>query len=339
MDTYLRSLWRAIPGSPDGDDFLVGGSSTVALVTLVVELQRSGFAISARDVVRHHTVPSLATVLARRHGVTSSEYPPFSDVWDAAPTRWAPSPVRSLVRLARGSGTPLFFVHNGLGFVRFLRPVVDRFRQGRPVYGFESAGIRDRRRPTLSIREMADRYLDELRAVQPRGPYHLVGICMGSHVAFEMAQRIRDDGDEVALLAIVNSYRSGVRQVPSGWGLEDLYRERIAYLQLLFGAYDLAADASRVVDSLRELRWLDDDADAADFFWHAAVCAANAFAQEHYDPRPYPGAVAVFQPQRTTNGERADWRPIAPAATTRYFDADTSLAVISTRQFAEAVAS
>jgi thioesterase domain-containing protein len=339
MDTYLRSLWRAIPGSPDGDDFLVGGSNTVPLVMLVVELQRSGFAISAREVVRHHTIPSLAAVLARRHGVAPLGYPSFSDVWDAAPTRWTPSPVRSLVRLASGAGTPLFFVHNGLGFIRFLRPFVDGFRKGRPVYGFESAGIRDGRRPLLSIREMADRYLEELRGVQPRGPYHLAGVCLGSHVAFEMAHRIRADGDEVALLTLVNSYRSGVRQVPSGWGLADLYRERLAYLQLLFGADDLAADASRVVDSLRQLRWIDDDADAADFFWHAAVCAANAFAQEHFDPRPYPDAVAVFQPRRTTSGERADWRPIAPAATTTYFDVDTSLAVITTAQFAQAVAS
>ena len=51
---------------------------------------------------------------------------------------------------------------------------------------------------------MAAHYLDELRLVQPHGPYYLAGYCFGSIVAFEMAQRLLSDGEDVNLLAAFN---------------------------------------------------------------------------------------------------------------------------------------
>jgi thioesterase domain-containing protein len=337
VESYLRSCWHRVTGENlVGDDFLDGRHGTAAVVKLIADLQRSGFAVSARDLIANHTVRSLAAALPERHGRPAREYPMFSDVWDSAlPRRDRPS-TRSLVPIAQGTGTPLFVVHSALGYIRFLRRVVDDFRGGRPVYGFESTGIRDGVRPPPSIGEMAERYVAEIREVQPRGPYRLAGMCTGGQIAYEMANRITADGDEVTVLALVNSYRPGVRQVPSGWGMEDLYNVRIARLQLLFGAFDLSTDLPRVVTSLRQLSWID-DVTVHNFYWHAAVYAATAFAQEHYDPPRYPGPAAVFQPARTTRGDHADWTPLVPHAKTHEFDADNSLTVMSTRQFAASV--
>jgi thioesterase domain-containing protein len=339
VESYLRSCWSRIAGeSLVGDDFLAGHHNTAAVVKLVADLRRSGFAISARDVIANHTVQSLAAIMPERHGEPLREYPTFSEVWESAPSRRDRPSTRSLVPIARGTGTPLFFVHSALGYIRFLRHVVDDFRDGRPVYGFESAGIRHGVRPPLSIGETAERYVAEIREVQPRGPYRLAGMCTGSQIAYEMAGRITADGDEVAVLALVNSYRPGVRQVPSGWGMEDLYNVRIARLQLLLGAFDLPTELPRVVGSLRQMSWVD-DVTVQNFYWHVAVYAATAFGQEHYDPRPYPVNATVFQPTRTTNGDHADWTPLVPHATTHHFHADNSLAVMGTRQFAASVAS
>jgi thioesterase domain-containing protein len=51
---------------------------------------------------------------------------------------------------------------------------------------------------------MAGHYLSELREVRPHGPYVLAGYCFGSIVAYEMAQRMLAEGEEVRLLLSFN---------------------------------------------------------------------------------------------------------------------------------------
>jgi thioesterase domain-containing protein len=345
MDEYLRSRWQQlVPGA--SDDFLAGHGGVDAMVALVVGLQQSGFPVSMRDLLRCPTVPLLASALRERAIGAAGEYPAFADLWAESKPVWSP-PVHTLVPLATGTGPPLFFVHTGLGQVRFIERVVDRFRRGRPVYGIEAIGLRDRTRPPLSMVEIADQYIAQLRQVQRHGPYSIGGFCMGSHVAFEMAHRLTEAGEEVPVLALMpsafsldaglNSIRPGIRQRPPGIGLSDLYLERLAYVQLMFGDLDLDANRSDVLDAFEQTFWLD-GVQPEDFFWHAVVTAANAFAQENYDPRPYPGPALVFQTARTASGEAADWSPVAPNARNHIFDEPDSLAIMQTPQFSNAVA-
>lgn len=53
---------------------------------------------------------------------------------------------------------------------------------------------------------MADGYVAEIRAVQPHGPYHLLGWSFGGLVAHAVAARLEELGEEVALLALLDSY-------------------------------------------------------------------------------------------------------------------------------------
>ena len=54
---------------------------------------------------------------------------------------------------------------------------------------------------------MADEYLTDVRAFQPRGPYYLLGDCVGGVAAVEMAQRLIAQGEEVALLVLLDTER------------------------------------------------------------------------------------------------------------------------------------
>lgn len=346
MEDYLRARWRRIAAGAS-DDLLSGPGGTEAIVALVIQLQQSGFPVTMRDLLRSPTVPLLAAALRERTVGAGGGYPAFADLWAESESVWS-SPPRTLVQLASGPGLPLFFVHTGLGQVRFVERAVDHFRRGRPVYGFEAIGLRERKRPLLSMAEFADHYIAQMRAVQPHGPYSIGGFCMGSHVAFEMAHRLVGAGEEVAVLALMpgafsldatgpNSVRPGIRQRPPGIGVSDLYLERLAYVQLMFGDLDLDANRSDVLDALEQTFWLD-GVQPEDFFWHAVVSAAANFAQENYDPRPYPGPALVFQPVRTMSGEAADWSPVAPNARTYLIDEADSLEIMKTPEFAAAVA-
>ncbi|NJR75191.1 MAG: hypothetical protein HC773_19260 [Scytonema sp. CRU_2_7] len=74
-----------------------------------------------------------------------------------------------------------------------------------PFYGLQSLGLYGESQPYTRIEDMAAYYIEELRVVQPQGPYLLGGWSMGGIVAFEMATQLQKQGDKVALLALLDS--------------------------------------------------------------------------------------------------------------------------------------
>jgi amino acid adenylation domain-containing protein/FkbH-like protein len=111
----------------------------------------------------------------------------------------------SLVEIqSQGSRPPLFLVHGAgggmfWGYVNLSR----HLGADQPVYGLKSRGL-DGREELGSIEEMATQYVTDIRALQPHGPYHLGGYCFGGNVALEMARQLREQGEEVAMLALLN---------------------------------------------------------------------------------------------------------------------------------------
>ena len=62
------------------------------------------------------------------------------------------------------------------------------------------------------VEEMAVHYLKEIQMIHPQGPYFLGGYCCGGKVAFEMAQQLCAQGQEVALLVMLDAYAPGYPQ-------------------------------------------------------------------------------------------------------------------------------
>jgi thioesterase domain-containing protein len=91
------------------------------------------------------------------------------------------------------------------------RDLVERLGADQPVYGFEAPVGPDGRATLLTLEELADRYVRELRDRQPSGPYYLCGYCWAGALAFEMACQLRQAGQEVALLALIDSACPGDR--------------------------------------------------------------------------------------------------------------------------------
>jgi len=238
-----------------------------------------------------------------------------------------------MIPLADGTGTPLYLVHWVLGNIAFIRDFAEVFSGGHPVFGFEATGLRDRRRPLLSVAEMADRYLREIRQVQPHGPYLLGGLCSGSQIAFEMAGRLVAAGEEVGPLLLVNGGRGELLALPP-LGLEDHYELRLAELGRLFAAADLRADAGRVMKALRELRWIDSDAAEEDFYWRQVIYAANAYAHQRARLRRYEGPVELFLCEWAASDPSSAWGEVAPDREVRVFNAETTIEILRSPVFA-----
>jgi len=104
-----------------------------------------------------------------------------------------------------GTKTPLFCVHGVGGNVLNYRALSQHLGDDQPFYALQSRGIDGQVAPLTRIEEMARLYVDEIRRVQPRGPYFLAGLSFGGVVAFEMAQQLRDAGERVALVGLFDS--------------------------------------------------------------------------------------------------------------------------------------
>jgi thioesterase domain-containing protein len=158
---------------------------------------------------------------------------------------------------------------------------------GRPIYGFQSVGLRGESWPLMSVQAMARRYLKEVIAKDPTGPYLLGATCMGGMVAFEMARLLVQEGRPVGLLALFDVLYPLPKWRQPSW------HERL---------YGPIRDPVR--DAFRILRW----AAVRSAGWgrspHAMtayrhfVTNMNSRANRRYRPESYSGAITMFKTQK-----------------------------------------
>ncbi|NHC15963.1 thioesterase domain-containing protein, partial [Motilibacter deserti] len=106
----------------------------------------------------------------------------------------------------RGSQAPLFCVHPASGFAWSYAGLMRHLGPDVPVYGLQSRGLAEADELPGSVEEVAADYVAQIRTVQPHGPYSLLGWSFGGLVAHAMATQLQAEGEEVALLAMLDSF-------------------------------------------------------------------------------------------------------------------------------------
>ncbi len=105
----------------------------------------------------------------------------------------------------QGSGPPFFCVHGASGQVIGFYHLSKYLGPEQPFYGIQSIGWDRSAPPFTRTWDMAAHYVKEMRKIQPHGPYYLGGFSFGGRVAVYIANMLKQAGDEVALLAILDS--------------------------------------------------------------------------------------------------------------------------------------
>jgi aspartate racemase len=192
---FERSL-GVRPIAPD-DDFFDNGGTSLSALTLVAEVEDMfSVVLPLASLYENATPAKLAAWLASFHG--DHHRSPVHD-WDSM-----------LVDIRRGSGEiPLFLVpggHGGMAEMTLYAKVLSQVRYDMPVYGLLAQGVDGCSRPHGSVAEMASAYVARVRRHQPEGPYAIAGECVGGLIALEMAQRLVDEGDDVALLLLLDTW-------------------------------------------------------------------------------------------------------------------------------------
>ncbi|MDD1961411.1 non-ribosomal peptide synthase/polyketide synthase [Pseudomonas sp. 39004] len=104
---------------------------------------------------------------------------------------------------------PLFCLHAGFGTVFDYEPLARRLEGRCSVYGVQCRMLLDRDWMDDSLQSMAIDYAQYIRQKQPAGPYRLLGWSLGGTLAVLVAQELESQGQQVALLGLVDSFMPG----------------------------------------------------------------------------------------------------------------------------------
>ena len=137
---------------------------------------------------------------------------------------------------AGGDGPTLFCVHPLIGlswcYLALLPSVDARY----PMYGLQARGVRRAEPLPVTMLQMAQDYADQIRKVQPAGPYQLLGWSLGGNVAFAVAEELERRGEQVGLLVILDSNLADPDAIPvmdEPWRIYNIILAQFGYVPAL----------------------------------------------------------------------------------------------------------
>ena len=282
LEQAVASLWQDVLGVREigrDDNFFALGGSSFAGMRLASRLEQIfNQRVSFPTLVAHPTVAALAKLLGSG----------------------ADAPADGIMILLRpgDDATPLFCVHPIGGNVACYMPLALHLAPGRSVYGIRAVGMETGAdAPLTAIPAMAKRYIEEIRSVQPRGPYHLLGWSLGGLIVQEMAVRLAEDGASIGLLAMIDSAVSQGRHQTAA----DPFVQFASDVSAIAGI-DLAdGDHITGLPAEQRLSWLSDTlgglgvpADKGMLEGIYAVFKAGSEALATHTPAPYAGPAELF---------------------------------------------
>lgn len=195
-----------------------------------------------------------------------------------------------------GDRTPFFLVAGMFGNVLNLRHLAHLLGEDRPFYGLQARGLYGGDAPHETFEEMAADYIKEIRTVQPEGPYLIGGFSGGGITAYEMAQQLINDGQEVRSLVMLDT------PVPHRPYLSKADRRKIHAIQLREKGAGYITEWAKdramwEIGKVRKRLGLDHEVYDGTSFHSQDIEAAFRKALTRYKLESYSGEVHLFRPK------------------------------------------
>jgi len=190
LERRLVQIWERVlhvKGVGVRDAFFdIGGDSLRSVALMSAIDQELGLVLPVSTLLTDPTVERLAALIEH----DGADDPPAS----------------SLVCLRRGDDTrpPIFFVHDGDGETMPYRNLALRLDGRHTVYGIHPKSTRLHPMLHTRLQEMVDYYIEQIRSVQPSGPYLVSGLCIGGFLAFEIGRTLARQGQVVGPITLID---------------------------------------------------------------------------------------------------------------------------------------
>jgi surfactin family lipopeptide synthetase C len=286
LELQLSAIWQEVLGLVQvgvHDSFFDLGGHSLLAVRLFAKIQEHlGSRLPLATLFEANTVSQLAEIMRTGEGGAT---------WSA------------LVPIQRGDGRPPFFcIHAEGGEVLFYADLARLLGPEQAVYGLQARGLDGKQKPHSTIEEMASHYIEEIRGVQAQGPYFLGGHCYGGVIMYEMAQQLTRQGEQVAMMAMMDSSaprinRSVTNMLGYAW---KALRRNPGQLLAYFVQIEIPTRLRWFMIALAErLSGKVEPQDSVSIALRR-VGAAISNAYQLYEPTTYPGRITYFM-----NSERA----------------------------------
>ncbi|ARV58501.1 hypothetical protein BZZ01_07480 [Nostocales cyanobacterium HT-58-2] len=305
LEQQLTSIWQQVLNLPQVgiyDNFFELGGTSLLAVRLFSDIEQTfSIKLPLASLFPSGTVEALAKKISQEKELFVSNQVLSEKTQDTSTTIWS-----SLVEIQpKGSKPPLFCIHPLGGEILCYRPLAVHLGPEQPVYGLQPVGL-DGEQPLLTrVEDMAALYIKAIQSVQPKGPYYLAGYSFGGIVAYEMAQQLHSQGEEVSILAMIDTNRPGSeKRLPFVLRfflhINNLIQQGPAYLQRKlvgwreWGTYHIRDKYKRLLEKSEHLPEGDK---------HLDVLGANDQALREYTFQAYPGCMTLL---RTDDKTRTD---------------------------------
>jgi thioesterase domain-containing protein len=307
VEGQLALMWQKLFGivaiGVYDDFFNLGGHSLIAVQLIARIDQVFHKHLSPATLFRAPTIEQLANILRQET---------WPDSWSCL------TPIQP-----RGSKLPFFWIHGdeSYGFLpRYLGP-------DQPLYALEHQSQDGKPARYTEVETIAAHYLEEIRTVQLRGPYFLGGYSFGGVVAFEVAQQLKRQSEEVALLFLLDSHFPGddILDCPPGSRNSLLTRDEI--FRHLYNLAALGFQAKLTYVLVRVRGKINSRTVGIRKSLQKVVCkiylavglrlplsVRNFYilgiyhqARRHYVPQPYPGPMVYIKSKLRSNEHRLKW--------------------------------
>ncbi len=293
IEFQLLQIWEKLlnvsPISILDNFFDLGGHSILAVRLMSLIHKHFGEELALTTLFNAPTIEKLALLL--RHQATPSG-------GDSV-----------VVKLAEGTNTPFFCVHPAGSYVFCYTDLARCLGPDQPFYGLQTPLSRE---PYDNLEDMAAHYVAAIQTVQPQGPYLLGGWSLGGVVAFEMALQLRKRGQEVALLAIIDSDAPVLNNPHPPLDKPEVDDKALAKDVLSVFELPTPGDDFHLLEPEKQLEYACEQAKIAhaipadvdlDLLRRIIVMRKmNIYAARRYEPQVYPGRITLF---RATESIRA----------------------------------
>jgi enterobactin synthetase component F len=198
----LAALWRQILG-PERvglhDNFFELGGDSLKVAEMVGHFPAwFDMELPLGSLFEAPTIAALAALIGRR--ARHEDERPGGEYNDPL------SVVLPLRTVDNATQRPLFCIHPIIGVSMGFSGLLRHLDPAIPVYGLQSRGLRGGGSLPGSVEEISADYLAQILRIQPEGTYRLIGRSLGGLIAHSIAGRMRSQGLQVELLAMIDSY-------------------------------------------------------------------------------------------------------------------------------------
>ncbi len=293
IELKLEQIWSDLLGIyPIGvknNFFELGGHSLLAVRLMSQIQQQFHKKLSLATLFQNSTIEQIAHMLRQETDLDWSVLVPIK---------------------SQGNKPPLFCIHPSGGNVLCYQDLAYQLDLEQPVYGLQSFGLNPENEPHSSIEQMASYYIQAIQTVQPHGPYFLFGWSLGGIVAFEMAQQLSRQGEQIAFLASVDSdplFTTSELEnddaVLMVWLLGQELEPCLSEIQQLAPQEKLLY----MLEQAKQKNLVPEEFDLAEVQHLLEINKLNILALGKYQPQLYSGAMIVIQASETETDLASVW--------------------------------